>query len=266
MELFKELWRSERDSPEKFWDRRAEEAVVDIYWFRKWDRVFEWSFPKFTWFRGGKTNVAYNCLDYKLERFASKPAYIYENPELGVRRVVTYREFYEIVKQYAAALRGLGVGRGDRIMLYLPNSIEAAALILAAARIGAISVTVFAGFSPRAVADRIELTTPKLIFTQDVSMRRGRAVPLKENVDAALSLTNHNARVVVKKTKSDVELGERDMTLEEFLKEGQGESGDYVEVDAADPHLHHAHLRHYCKTQARRTRLRRVSNMELLRR
>ncbi|MFN3804473.1 MAG: acetate--CoA ligase [Pyrobaculum sp.] len=238
--LFKELWKNERENPEKFWNIRVEESMEYIYWFKKWDKVLEWDYPKFSWFRGGRTNVAYNCLDYKLKKHGPKPAYIYENPELGLRRVVTYSELYDMVKQYAAALRGFGIRRGDRVMLYLPNSIEAAAMILAAARIGAISVTVFAGFSPRAVADRIELTTPRLIFTQDYLSRRGKLVGLKENIDKALALApeaSRGVKVVVKRAmpKLELQLTERDMLLEDFLKLGSGESGDYVEIEATEP-------------------------------
>lgn len=113
-------------------------------------------------------------------------------------------------------------------------------MVLACARIGAISVTVFAGFSPRAVADRIELTTPKLIFTQDFSSRRGKVVKLKENMDTALSLVPaiaEKVKVVVKRAMPEIELklSSRDMLLEDFLKLGRGESSDYVEMDAMDP-------------------------------
>ncbi len=116
-------------------------------------------------------------------------------------------------------------------------------MLLAAARIGVISVTVFAGFSPRAVADRIELTTPKLIFTQDFSSRRGKLVRLKDNIDEALSYVPEEVRenirmVVVKRAmpEEEVELKEgRDFTLKEFLSFRKGESHDYVEMDAMDP-------------------------------
>lgn len=242
MQSFKELWKLEKESPEKFWNEHAEKAMNDIYWFKKWERVFEWKYPRFSWFVGGKTNIAYNCLDYKLEKFASKPAYIYENPELDLSYSVTYAQLFSMVKKYSSALRGFGVKKGDRVMLYLPNSIEAAAMILACARIGAISVTVFAGFSPNAVADRIELTSPKLVLTQDFASRRGKLVKLKENIDTALGLLQgkmdlKDVKVVIKRAMPDfeLELSDRDVLLKEFLKLGKGESSDYVEVDAMDP-------------------------------
>lgn len=239
MKEFKEMWKEAYENPEKFWEKEAEKALEDIYWFEPWKEVFEWKYPRFRWYVGGKTNVCYNCLDYKVKKFGSRIAYIYENPELDLSYSITYSQLLSLVKKYAAALRGVGVGRGDRVLLYLPNSIEAAAMILAAARIGAISVTVFAGFSPRAVADRIELTTPKIIFTQDFALRRGKVVKLKENIDEALKLAQKDVKkVVIKRAmpELEVELKEnRDITLKEFLEFKKGESGDYVEMDANDP-------------------------------
>lgn len=243
MEEFRELWRDAYENPESFWSKKAEEAMEDIYWFEPWEKTFKWDYPKFSWFEGGKTNICYNCLDYKVKKYGSKPAYIYENPEMDLSYAVTYSQLFSLVKRYSAALRGAGLNKGDRILLYLPNSIEAAAMLLAAARIGAISVTVFAGFSPKAVADRIELTTPKLIFTQDFSSRRGRLVRLKENIDEALSYVPEEVRanikmVVVKRAmpEQEIDLKEgRDFTLKEFLDLRKGESGDYVEMDAMDP-------------------------------
>lgn len=238
MQIFKELWKMEKDDPKRFWNELAMKAMDDIYWFKAWEKVFEWDYPRFSWFKGGKTNIAYNCLDYKVKRFASKPAYIYENPELDLSYSITYSQLFSLVKKFASALRGSGIKRGDRVLLYLPNSIEAAAMILACARIGAISVTVFAGFSPKAVADRIELTTPKLIFTQDFASRRGKVIRLKENIDIALSMVPKlEAKVVLKRAmpELDLELSDRDILLKDFLKLGKGESSEYVEMDAMDP-------------------------------
>lgn len=240
---FKEMWERAKNDAENFWNEMAEKASEDIFWFKKWDKVFEWDYPKFSWFVGGKTNIAYNCLDYKLKRFGNKVAYIYENPEFGISYSVTYNQLYDLVKKYARALRGAGVGKGDRVLLYIPNSIEGAAMILACARIGAISVTVFAGFSPNAVADRIELTEPKIILTQDYSSRRGKIINLKANIDEALKIAPEEIsskveKVVIKRMMPDRELElneKRDIFLDEFLKLGEGKTADYVEMDASDP-------------------------------
>lgn len=240
IKAFKELWEEERKDPQGFWERRAEEAWErgDVVWFRRWERTFEWIYPRFSWFVGGKTNVAYNCLDVKLQRYGGKPAYIYHSPELGLNYSITYDELASTVRRYAAALRGAGVERGDRVLVYMPNSVEAAAMMLACARIGAISCTVFSGFSSEAVADRIELTTPKLVLTQDFLVRRGKDVPLKQKLDKALErFPGMKVTKVVKSVRpsEEVEMKENDLTLEEFLRLGEGESHEMIETDASDP-------------------------------
>jgi acetyl-CoA synthetase len=174
---------------------------------------------------GGYTNAGFSAVDYKVGRFGDKTAYIYVNPEVGVERRVSYRELYELACRFSAAMRGAGVRRGDAVLLYMPNTVEAVAAILAAARIGAVSSTVFAGFSPKAVADRIELVEPKIIFTQDYSVRRGRRIPLKENIDEALKMSQWRPQMVaVRRAVADekeppMEKG-RDLWLEEFLELG----------------------------------------------
>ena len=217
----------------------------DIYWFKKWDKVFEREYPHFKWFVGGLTNVGYNCIDYKLSRYSDKVAYIHEAPEIGVSRTVTYGQLFDITTKYSAALRGLGIQKGDRVLLYLPNSIEAATLLLACARIGAISTCVFAGFSPGALADRIELTKPKAIFTQDSMVRRGEEIGLKEAVDEALGLCSRETAkevrfIITNGVMSGKEIpivSDRDISFAEF--EAKGEEGDngYVQLEANEPLL-----------------------------
>jgi len=170
-----------------FWEEAALNARQDLFWFRKWDQVLEWEYPSFKWFTGGQTNVSYNCLDYKIERgLGDKAAFVAERGDTGERTVMTYAELLEQVKTYAAALRGIGVETGDRVAIYMPMSIEAAAAMLACARIGAIHMVVFAGFSPGAIADRVELTGARFVLTEARGSRRNKPVPLKEMVDEAL--------------------------------------------------------------------------------
>lgn len=238
--VFRSLWEEERSNPGAFWEGRAEEAWSqgDVTWFKRWERPFEWKYPRFSWFVGGKTNISYNCLDAKVPKYGSKAAYIYHSPELGLSYSVTYDELFSIVRRYAAALRGAGVGHGDRVLIYMPNSVEAAAMMLACARIGAISCTVFSGFSSDAVADRVELTTPKLVLTQDYLIRRGKEVPLKQRLDRALErVRGAGVTKVVKRVRPSLELqmDDNDLTIEEFVRLGGGESSDFVETDAGDP-------------------------------
>ncbi|MDI6884287.1 MAG: acetate--CoA ligase [Hadesarchaea archaeon] len=238
-----ELWKQSVEDPEKFWAEIAEKSADDIHWFKRWDRAFLWEYPRFRWFIGGLTNTGYNCVDHKL-RYKNRPAYIYENPERGISRTITYGQLFDLVKKYSAALRGSEVKKGDRVLLYMPNCIESAALLQACARIGAIPTCVFAGFSPKALADRIELTEPKLIFTQDFSIRRGKLIDLKNNIDSALeSLPPQVVRqlkVVVGRVISEEEpqmTKGRDIWFEEFEERAAGQDDGFVQLEANEPLL-----------------------------
>ena len=161
-------------------------------------------------------------------------------PELGISRKITYGQLFDLVKKYSASLRGCGITKGDRVLLYLPTTIEAIALLQACARIGVISTTVFAGYSPKAIADRIELTTPKLIFTQDFSVRRGKILALKSNIDQALGMLPRAVWdqvnfIVVKRQLPEKQLlmkPERDIWLEEFEQKGGGYSSDFEQLES----------------------------------
>jgi len=140
-----ERWQNQaRDNPEAFWA----EAANQLRWFRGWDRVFDWSPPDFPfrWFVGAQTNLSYNCLDVHVERgWGDHAALIGEN-ERGARRVLSYAQLLDEVKRTSAALRGMGIERGDRVAIYMPTCVEAIVLMLAVTRIGAIHMLVFAGF------------------------------------------------------------------------------------------------------------------------
>ncbi|MCU7787585.1 AMP-binding protein [Pyrobaculum sp. 3827-6] len=150
------------------------------------------------------------------------------------------RAVYNLVCRFSATMRAAGVGRGDSVLIYMPNTVEAVAAILAAARIGAVSSTVFAGFSPKAVADRVELVEPKIIFTQDYSVRRGRKAPLKENIDEALKISPWRPQMVVvrrgvmEEKEPPMERG-RDMWLEEFLEMGKAGDCSPLFVESNEP-------------------------------
>lgn len=179
-----------------FWDWAARQTLGDIFWRRLWDSTFEWGDKTFYWYKGGVTNVSYSALDYKVARGdGNRTAFIYHHPEAGEERAITYSSLLGLVEKYAAALRGLGVRRGDRILIYMPTRIESAALMLAAARVGAIHAAVFAGFSAGAVADRLELTGARWVFTQDYNLRRGKLIPLKETIDRALQAVEGKVEV-----------------------------------------------------------------------
>ncbi len=238
---YKEMYERAKNDPEGFWGDAAKKAMTDIHWFKPWDKVFEWEYPTFRWFIGGTTNICYNCLDYKIEQgYGEKTAFIEVAAEQDATDTITYKALFGLVKKYAAALRGLGVGKGDRVMMYMPIGIDSAAVMLACARIGAIHVAVFAGFSSGAIADRIVITTPKVAIIQDFGSRRGNIVRLKELFDEGLEESVMGIGTVavrsfgVEGEKVAMKAG-RDITWEEFINKGNGQSSDYTEMEANDP-------------------------------
>jgi acetyl-CoA synthetase len=180
---YERLWQEAKDAPEAFWARQAE----DLHWFRKWDRVLTWNEPHAQWFVGGKINASYNCLDRHLAAGrANKAAIIWEG-EPGDSRVLRYQDLHREVCKFANVLKGLGAKAGDRVTIYMPMIPELVVAILACARLGVTHSVVFGGFSADAVADRNNDAQATLLITADGSWRRGKVVPLKQNVDGALA-------------------------------------------------------------------------------
>ncbi|MBI3980251.1 MAG: acetate--CoA ligase [Chloroflexi bacterium] len=227
--------REATEHPDVFWAKAAEH----LHWFRSWDRVFDWEFPTFRWFSGGQTNLSYNCLDYHVARGWGGHAALIFVGEWGERRVFTYAQLRREVERAAAALRGMGIRKGDRITIYMPTCPEAIILMLATTRIGAIHSVVFAGFGAGALADRISASGSRLVFTADVTYRKGREVPLLGIVDAAIKTGCETVEhvVVLHRRAGDggAMLTGRDLDWSAFLARGQGQSGDYVPMEANEP-------------------------------
>jgi len=222
-----------KEDPDAFWGRAADQ----LPWFRKWDRVLDWTPPTFKWFVGAQTNLAYNALDYHVKRgWGGHAALIYLN-ERGERRIFTYAQLLYEVERVAAALRGLGIKKGDRLTVYMPTCPEAIILMLATVRIGAIHSVVFAGFGAKALGDRIRASGSRLVFTADVTYRKGKNTDLKLIVDEALQGGSEVERVVVlKRTGTEIPwTAGRDVSWEEFLSGASGHSGDYVEMESNEP-------------------------------
>ena len=223
-----------RENPEAFWGRAAEQ----LPWLRTWDHVFEWTPPTFRWFTGGQTNLAYSALDHHVKRgWGEHTALVYLN-ERGERRAFTYAQLLHEVERLAAALRGMGIQKGDRITLYMPTCPEAIMLMLAAVRIGAIHVVVFAGFGAQALSDRVQASGSRLIFTTDVTYRKGKNTQLKEIVDASLEITTGSVErvIVLNRTGEPTPMQPgRDITWQEFLGHAEGQSGDYVPMESNEP-------------------------------
>jgi acetyl-CoA synthetase len=182
---YEERYRRSIEDPEGFW---AEEALR-IDWFRPPTRIADWSFDpvEIRWFEDGILNLCHNCVDRHLADKADSIAIIWEGDEPGTSRTLTYAELHAEVVRMANCLKALGAGRGDRVTIYMPMIPEAAVAMLACARIGAIHNVIFGGFSPDAIHGRLEDSASRFIVTADAGRRGGREVPLKANVDAALS-------------------------------------------------------------------------------
>ena len=194
---YAEKYRRSIQEPEAFW--REETARLD--WIKPWTRLSNCSYDEadfgIEWFSDGTLNVSANCLDRHLAERGDTVAIIWEGDDPSQQRRITYRELHEDVCRFANALKALGANKGERITLYLPMIPEAAVAMLACARIGAIHSVVFGGFSPEALAGRIEDCDSKIVVTADAGMRGGKVVPLKANVDEALKHCNSVQAVLV---------------------------------------------------------------------
>jgi acetyl-CoA synthetase len=190
--------------PEGFWARQAADLVT---WTKDWHTVCDWQLPFAQWFLGGELNVAYNCLDRHVEAGRGDKVAFHWEGEPGDKRTITYRDLLEEVSRFANVLKGLGVQKGDRVNIYLPMIPELPVALLACARIGAPHSVVFGGFSPDALADRIEDAQAKVLVTADGGWRRGQAVGLKANADVAVSrCPTIESVVVVQRTGTEVHM------------------------------------------------------------
>jgi acetyl-CoA synthetase len=181
---------------EGFWARQAGELLE---WSRQWDSIVEWELPYAKWFVGGQLNVSANCLDRHVDAGRGDKVAIHWEGEPGDTRTITYGELRSEVARFANVLRSLGVGKGDRVNIYLPMIPEAAVAMLACARIGAPHSVVFGGFSAQALADRINDAEARLLITADGGYRRGEVFALKPAADEALAHTSTIEHVVVVK-------------------------------------------------------------------
>ncbi|WP_408950723.1 propionate--CoA ligase [Lysobacter sp. Hz 25] len=182
VESYQAFHRRSIEQPEAFW---AEQAQA-IHWHKPPQQVLDYSRPPFRrWFAGGETNLCYNAVDRHLQARGEQAALIAISSETGSTREVSYAELHREVNTFAAILKSLEVGRGDRVVIYMPNMAEAVFAMLACARIGAVHSVVFGGFAAHNLALRIDDATPKLLICADAGMRGGKVIPYKPLVDAA---------------------------------------------------------------------------------
>ena len=233
---YQAMYKRSIEDPEGFWTDMANEHV---HWFRKWDKVSDWSFDGdvgIRWFDGAKVNVAYNCLDRHLEERGDKPAILWEGDQPGEERRITFRELHAEVCKFSNVLKSKGVQKGDRVCIYMPMVPEAAVAMLACARIGAVHSVVFGGFSPDALRDRILDSDCRVVVTADEGPRGGRAVPLKGNTYEALeSCPNTHTCIVVRRTGNEVPWRDgRDVWYHEAMADASADC-PAEELDAEDP-------------------------------
>ena len=192
MTTYREFHRRSIEDREGFW---AEQAKL-VHWERPHSRVLDYSRPPFArWFVGGETNLCHNAVDRHLGTRGDQKALVYLSTETGEERTFSYRELHLEVQRAAAMMRALGVGKGDRVIVYMPMIPEAVFVILACARIGAIHSVVFGGFAAASLAARIDDARPKLMVTADGGSRMGKVVLYKALVDESIRLEIGRAHV-----------------------------------------------------------------------
>ncbi|HVI48511.1 MAG TPA: acetate--CoA ligase [Chitinophaga sp.] len=219
-EEYQEAYQQSVMDPEGFWANVADH----FYWRRKWDKVLDWSFkdPEIKWFSGAKLNITENCLDRHLGTLGNKPAIIWEpNDPEEHHRVITYRDLYNKVCQFANVLKNNGVKKGDRVCIYMGMIPELAIAVLACARIGAIHSVVFGGFSAQSIADRIQDAQCSLVITCDGAYRGNKDIALKAVIDDALMVCPSVKKVIVcTRTRTPVSmLKGRDVWWEDEIKQ-----------------------------------------------
>jgi acetyl-CoA synthetase len=192
---YEALYKESVEQPDKFWARAAEE----LYWFKKWDKVLEWEPPWAKWFVGGQINLSYNCLDRHVQTARKNKAALIWESEPGEVRTYTYQQLWKEVQKFANVLKNLGIGKGDRIAIYMGMTPELPIAMLACARIGAPHSIVFGGFSANALVDRIHDSQAVAVITQDGSYRRGAEVKLFPAVEEALKSCPSVKHVVIYK-------------------------------------------------------------------
>lgn len=234
-EEYQKVYQESVTNPEAFWEKQA----ATFLWRKKWDKVLEWNFkqPEVKWFVGGKLNITENCLDRHLETRGDKTAIIWEPNEPNEPTIkYSYKELHAKVCQFANVLKSNGIQKGDRVCFYMPMVAELAIAVLACARVGAVHSVVFAGFSAKALADRVKDAQAKMIITADGNYRGAKNIPVKAVVDEALEQDCASVETVVvyQRTQTEVTMKTgRDKWWHEEM-EGQSTVCEATEMDAED--------------------------------
>jgi acetyl-CoA synthetase len=219
--------------PEEFWARIAD----SFHWRKRWSSVLKWDFekPDINWFVDAKLNITENIFERHLFTIGNRPAIIWEpNDPSEDSRTITYKELFHEVNRFSNALKAKGIGKGDKVIIYMPMVPEAAIAMLACARIGAIHSVVFAGFSSNALADRVINCEAKAILTSDGNFRGSKKIAVKDVVDEALEKSSVETVIVYERTKQDVSMKEgRDYWWHEVVA-NESEECEAEEMDSED--------------------------------
>jgi acetyl-CoA synthetase len=237
VEKYQTMYQQSIESPDEFW--REQSSIVD--WYKAPTIIKNTNFSKdnlqIKWFEDGLLNVSYNCIDRHLAKHAQQTAIIWEGDSPDTDQNISYQQLHDEVCRLANGLKNLGVAKGDRVAIYMPMVPEAAYAMLACTRIGAVHSIVFAGFSPNAIADRINDCDAKVVITADEGRRGGKTVPLKLNVDEALKdnrcpSIKHN--IVFQNTRAEVPFNPQDLWWHELIADCATECAP-TEMNAEDP-------------------------------
>jgi propionyl-CoA synthetase len=234
MGRFDEVYRHSLDDPEQFWA----EAAAGIDWDEPWERVLDNSrAPFYRWFAGGRLNTCHNALDRHVERGrGDQLALIYDSPVTAATAAFTYRELRDAVARFAGALAAEGVGRGDRVIVYMPMVPETVIAMLACARVGAVHSVVFGGFAAHELASRIEDAKPKVVVSASCGIEPRGVVPYKPLLDEAIAMVESKPDrcIVLQRSMLEAELDpERDLEWDEAVS--RAEPTPCVPVEATDP-------------------------------
>ena len=231
---YESVYQSALQDPEGYWARAAE----DIHWYKKWDRVLDdTDAPYYRWYTGGEVNTCYNAVDLHVEHGrGDQAAIIYDSPITGTGRTLTYAELLEETALFAGVLAGNDIGRGDRVIIYMPMVPEALIAMLACARIGAIHSVVFGGFASNELAVRIDDCTPKAIVSASCGIEPGRVVEYKPLLDGAIGMASHKPAqcIVLQRPECEADLvAGRDQDWHDAMSVAT--PVDCVPVAATDP-------------------------------